>query len=417
MADIIDKVTARSDYRARLAARKASPENHAWNQGDPVGIGNRDPDGRGVVAGRTDMNIGGTKNGFNGFIHNTVGVASKAINELTHSIQSSEGGRTATWVLSKLWRAKIAINRTVLVAPRVKDTYAARDIKSTLAKAQNQHEAKKSSLSLAEATDLWQTNRRAAMISGADPSHFKIPDNKFGKGIGDLKSALEPYRYEVTLIKWGLPLVTLHLQNRPTELNFSSESTWAAIQSMGRNNPFRMYTSGDDTISFDISWYTTGYGDENRDQVLNKCKLLESWTKADGYNAAPPTLAIVWGDTGMFDGESFILESAPYRLFNFQERGMSAAERAKLHKGQQATFKDWKLFPMCATQTLTFKRVTSTNRTHQDIITLDKLQKTLGIILSPSDSSTVDLKSDDTLPELPSITPGALSSGGGLATR
>lgn len=402
MADIIDKVTARSDYRARLAARKASPENHAWNQGDPVGIGNRDPDGRGVVAGRTDMNIGGTQNGFNGFIHNTVGVASKAINELTHSIQSSEGGRTATWILSKLWRAKIAINRTILVAPRVKDTYAARDIKATLANAQNQHEAKESSLSLAEATDLWQTNRRAAMISGADPSNFKIPDNKFGKGIKDLKSALNPYRYEVAIIKWGMPQVTLYLQNRPPEVNFSTDNTWAVVKSMGRNNPFRMYTSGDDTVSFEVSWYNSGYSDESRDQVLNKCRLLESWTKADGYNAAPPVLALVWGDTYMFEGESFILESAPYKLTNFQERGMSAAERAKLHKGQQATLKDWKLYPMCATQTLTFRRVTGTNIGHEEIISIERLQNTLGVELSPmleNDANLTMMDEDNSLPD------------------
>ena len=171
------------------------------------------------------------------------------------------------------------------------------------------------------------------------------------------------------------PYQSITLQNRPDELRVDPKSAWATVASMGRNNPFYLYTGGEDTISFDISWFVS---DPNRrDEVVAKCRLLESWTKADGYNAAPPILLIKWGGSGIFNNDNFILESAPYTLTHFQDRAMSKAD--EYYKGQ---IQDLKLYPNCAKQTLTFKKVTSSNITHAQIVDPAVLKGIQGINLS-----------------------------------
>jgi len=119
---------------------------------------------------------------------------------------------------------------------------------------------------------------------------------------------------------------------------------------------------------------------------VNKCRLLESWARADGYSASPPTLRIQWGNSGLFEDDLFILASAPYELTHFQ----NAARMRKRYDHDPDTGQrivntvsqpfDLKLFPNCATQTITFKRVTKNNRTWEEIIPTSKLQYTPGVI-------------------------------------
>lgn len=167
------------------------------------------------------------------------------------------------------------------------------------------------------------------------------------------------------------PYQKVILQNRPNELNIDPKSSWVSVSSMGRNNPFMMYAGGEDTISFDVSWYAND--PTRRDEVLWKCKLLESWTRADGYLASPPVLRIKWGSSEIFkDTDCFILESAKYTLTHFQDRAR------KVGQGYDEAL-DLKLNPNCATQTLVFKRITMVNTTHEDIVPLSKLQGIQGI--------------------------------------
>lgn len=188
------------------------------------------------------------------------------------------------------------------------------------------------------------------------------------------------------------------IQNRPDRLRVEPAATWAAVKSMGRNNPFYFYTGGEDTITFDISWYSIDA--DHRDDVVNKCRLLESWARADGYISSPPTLRIQWGNSGLFEDDLFILASAPYELTNFQNASrMMRRYDNDPDTGQRITNTvsqpyDLKLLPNCATQTLTFKRVTKNNRTWEEIIPSSKLQYTPGVIL---DGGEVDsLENTDT---------------------
>ena len=173
------------------------------------------------------------------------------------------------------------------------------------------------------------------------------------------------------------PYQSIILQNRPNELSIDPKGSWASISSMGRNNPFMMYTGGEDTISFEISWFASD--PKHRDEVIWKCKLLESWSKANGYLASPPVLNIKWGASDIFkDTDMFILESAKYTLTNFQDQAKKYGE------DYSAELIDLKLVPNCATQSLTFKRVTTANTTHDEIVPLTKLQGINGITGVPT---------------------------------
>lgn len=164
------------------------------------------------------------------------------------------------------------------------------------------------------------------------------------------------------------PYTRLTVQGMPTEIDCNPEPSWSVIRSIGRNNPFYVYTGSEDTISFDISWYSNN-GD-NREDVITKCKLLESWTKADAYNAPPPLLQIIWGKSGIFEGQTFILHSAKYKLGNFQN---------SFRHSRDGEVKDAKLLPNLATQSLVFKKVTQNNTLTADIVNKDTVASTPGI--------------------------------------
>lgn len=172
------------------------------------------------------------------------------------------------------------------------------------------------------------------------------------------------------------PYQALKLQCRPDEIQVTPQSTWAAVASMGRNNPFRMYTGGEDTIQFDICWYCND--PNNRGEVVTKCRLLESWSKANGYLAAPPVLQLLWGQSNIYKDDFFILESASYKLSHFQNMAKRDVEP---NSGQEA-FINLGLYPNQATQTLVFKRVSSVNRTWENIVPIADLKKTQGIAIS-----------------------------------
>lgn len=145
------------------------------------------------------------------------------------------------------------------------------------------------------------------------------------------------------------------IQGMPSEVNYEMDNTWVTVKTNGRNNPFYFYTGSEDTISFDISWYSK---QADRKDVIKQCRLLESWSKANAYEAAPPELWISWGSAEMFKDYTFVLVSAPYVLSNFQNACRLTRKSTPIDLG---------LLPNAATQKLTFKRVTSENLTLEDI--------------------------------------------------
>lgn len=135
----------------------------------------------------------------------------------------------------------------------------------------------------------------------------------------------------------------LHFQGLPSELNINPETTWATITPFGRNNPHYHFTGSEDSIEFEVSWYAEK---EDRSDVIEKCKWVESLMKADGYDGGPHLVSFIWGD--LFKTHKWIVYAAPYKLSLFSKpHGMR---------------------PQLATQTITLKRVTDSNLKLRDVL-------------------------------------------------
>lgn len=203
------------------------------------------------------------------------------------------------------------------------------------------------------------------------------------RGMGTPQSPKSPINNVVSIMNMSTPdLKTITLQHRPTEIEVTPESNWVSVNSMGRNNPFVMYTGGNHKISIDIVWFSK----EDPTSVINSCRLLESWSKADGYIKAPPLLKIIWGTSGMFDDQTWVLESAPYKLTGFRNGhrkprtkdtsvGSTYPSNSSEYLSNPDNFVDTKLYPGYATQTLTFKLITGKNLRHLDIIPDEEVDK------------------------------------------
>ena len=162
--------------------------------------------------------------------------------------------------------------------------------------------------------------------------------------------AYDPFGDDIFQFKENQPclvdlstLQRLYLQTIPKEIRYNPESTWVAIASMGRNNPFYHFTGSEDTIEFEITWYAN---QEGKQDVIKKCKWLESLTKNNGYDDKPPEVKFIFGE--LFKDSKFIVTKAPYSLGQFSRPvGM---------------------MPTLAVQQLTLKRITEDNLKRADIL-------------------------------------------------
>ena len=264
---------------------------------------------------------------------------------------------TGQWTMgnvNKLWRTLIKVNRL-------------KAVKSYKPKVTERDPALGSNIVVKEKkrTVKVELNNTREKTSWAFTGSISIPQRADQVMVGSNKVIIynlssTPYQY-------------IELQLRPQSLDFKGETTWASIKSMGRNTPMYHYTGAEDTLQFNTSWFRVD--SNNPDEVVNKCRLLEAWSKADGYKSAPPVLMIQWGDDeadSLFKDHLYILISATYTLSNF----CSIAHTNHLGK---TIYSDGKLYPNSATQELIFKRVSGSNISYGDIISKDKLERTRGI--------------------------------------
>lgn len=149
----------------------------------------------------------------------------------------------------------------------------------------------------------------------------------------------------------------LELPFVPREISYEPQSKFVGIATMGRNNPFYQYTGSEDTIKFDINWYAMSTKDADRRIVINSCRWLEALTKADAYTGAPHRVTLDWGNKSMFKDDYWIVVDAPYTLTEFVDTYQLEGIKTKVG-----------LLPQHAIQSVTMKRVTSENRTTENII-------------------------------------------------
>lgn len=171
------------------------------------------------------------------------------------------------------------------------------------------------------------------------------------------------------------PVQYLVLQTVPKEIEFQNETTWAVINSMGRNTPMYHFTGAENIIQMNISWFCNDK--TNPQEVVAKCRLLEAWSKANGYSSGPPILKIQWGRSDLFKDQYFILTGATYKLSNWRADAKAWDKTAKKFIRPKG-YADPALYPSTATQELVFRRVSGHNLTYEDIIPTSWLEKTSG---------------------------------------
>lgn len=87
-------------------------------------------------------------------------------------------------------------------------------------------------------------------------------------------------------------LERVEIQFMPKELSPVRKSDWAEIAIVGRNNPFNQYTGGSNSLSLELDFVST---EENREDVVEKCRMIESWSINDGYDKPPQVIRLTWG--------------------------------------------------------------------------------------------------------------------------
>ena len=141
----------------------------------------------------------------------------------------------------------------------------------------------------------------------------------------------------------------------PKELQWNSESTFAAIKPIGRNNAFYHYTGAEDKLEFEIDWFSSTW---DRQEVIRKCRIVESLTKSDGYKSPPHRVLLNWSGSGaLFNEIYFIVIAAPYRMTQFIK---SQPDRA-------GGFERTHMMPTQAYQKITLARITEANLTREEI--------------------------------------------------
>lgn len=203
----------------------------------------------------------------------------------------------------------------------------------------------------------------------------------------------------VVLVNTTNPRDYVSLQTIP-RIQSVPTANWVAVNSMGRNDPWAMYTGGEEKITMDLTWYSEApsfISLENylayRWKVVENVLKLVSWSRANGYAQAPPVIKILWSAGSetwssqgtLFPNDLFVIESANYnyelysQFVSPQSFGKEFRNRNQDNGVTQSGPKvsrapniiDLGLAPSYITQTLVLRRVSTANRTHNDIMRVE----------------------------------------------
>ena len=315
----------------------------------------------------------------------------KKISKIFSEVRDFTSDDTVTTILTseanKLWRAKILLDR--VTKPGEKDN-PVMDIPNTNPTPSLKNSSGKQQYKLVVSSKSTISNRdfrHDLQIKFNPDIDDIIPVNLTGESSRQQLSKSKPIISIYNFFTY--PIQSIELQTIPKDLEISSEGTWAVINSSGRNLPMYHYTGSETTLQFNISWYAND--PKNPQDVLAKCRLLERWSKADGYEKAPPILQIDWGTGGIFGnfnaetGENmkgpryyWILQSASYKLSGWQTDARILDPNSNQWILKPGYTKRG-LKPCLATQELIFKRVSARSITYSDIISDDSLKGVQGI--------------------------------------
>ncbi len=106
----------------------------------------------------------------------------------------------------------------------------------------------------------------------------------------------------------------LEVQFFPPSINVSRAIDLAELKIVGRNFPEYQYLSGSTEVSFELDFVAQN---EDRKDVLEKCRWIESLGANDGYSRPAQDVILVFGS--MFRGKRFVVKSWNYRLTRYDK--------------------------------------------------------------------------------------------------
>lgn len=106
----------------------------------------------------------------------------------------------------------------------------------------------------------------------------------------------------------------LDIQYVPDDLTIDRSPSIADVAVIGRNNPVHHYSSGKTSLKLQLDFYAE---EEDRQDVIRKCRWLESLGYSDGLSRPPEQIKLVFGD--LFRDEIWIVKKVSYKLSNFNK--------------------------------------------------------------------------------------------------
>lgn len=105
------------------------------------------------------------------------------------------------------------------------------------------------------------------------------------------------------------------IQFVPKELDLNRTSDYAEIAIVGRNNPLYHYVGGSNTLTLDLDFYAE---DENKEDVIAKCRQIESWSMNNSYQQPPENIRVTFGQL-FKPNEIWLISSCPVKYSNFDK--------------------------------------------------------------------------------------------------
>lgn len=101
----------------------------------------------------------------------------------------------------------------------------------------------------------------------------------------------------------------------PDELNLARSPNVPNLQVIGKNLPDYQYTGGETTLQLRLDFFAE---QENRRDVIVKCKWLESLQYNNGFKSPPSKIKLIFGD--LFRDDLWIVKGTTFKfsLFNKQ---------------------------------------------------------------------------------------------------
>jgi len=147
-------------------------------------------------------------------------------------------------------------------------------------------------------------------MAGSSFDNRNLEKSKRNSKVGIVTSSTAKQCYLVGL----RTLEKLEIQFVPKTFDINRSANISKIQTIGRNTPFHHYTSGSTELKFQLDFCCE---QENRQDVIEKCKWLESLMCNDGYNNPPERIKVIFGD--LFRDEAWVVTGCSYKLSNFDQ--------------------------------------------------------------------------------------------------